>query len=329
MLAWIRLYMPIIFSLRTLQPTLSLSFIALSRSCAGRRSLSMTGHPTLFGPNASKSSSNASGVEEVHILPYDTSKGIQGHTKVLHLIRHAEGYHNVNSNYQDISNLDARLTAAGIEQCRTLSTRIQQATDAGCPLKDLAANTDLVVTSPLTRCVQTALLTLEPILRARRIPVVAIESLRETVNFNCDRRRPLSELSTEFKNVDFSNVETDHDEIWEASVRRHGCDETYTDHRESAQLHVVADRGREFFRWLRSRPEEHVTVCTHSAFLRCILHYGLDGGVPLQVPQHLDTRRDKTELPVVRYGDFEKTRALRADFANCELRSMVVHFPSK
>ena len=130
------------------------------------------------------------GREDVHIYPYGT-EDLKGNVKVLHLIRHAEGHHNVNQEYRDIRNMDASLTPKGIEQCRQLSQRIQQAaaSAASCPLSDLAGNTDLIVTSPLTRCIQTTLMALDSVIHTRRPPIVAHESIRETVNYNCDRRR--------------------------------------------------------------------------------------------------------------------------------------------
>ena len=274
--------------------------------------------------------------ESVHIYPYGT-EDLKGNVKVLHLIRHAEGHHNVNQEYRDIRNLDARLTLTGIEQCRELSQKIQQAAAAAAaaepssPLSDLAGKTDLIVTSPLTRCIQTTLVALSAVIRERQPPVIAHESIRETVNYNCDRRRSVTELSREFGTIDFSGIETDHDGVWDAYVERLGGDETWTRHRESAELHVVAERGSQFFQWLQSRPERHVTVCTHSAFLRCILHYGLGTGVPWQPEQLLDDRNDNKSVPVVRYcgGDEAANSWLRSDYANCEIRSMIVHFPPK
>ena len=43
--------------------------------------------------------------------------------RVLHIVRHAEGTHNVNRAYREIENLDARLTPLGEEQCLRLSDR--------------------------------------------------------------------------------------------------------------------------------------------------------------------------------------------------------------
>jgi broad specificity phosphatase PhoE len=289
----------------------------------------------------------------VHIYPYGTTSFDPNipykATKMLHLIRHAEGTHNVNQRYRDIANLDARLTERGIQQCRALSNRIRDAAAGGrsgscSPLSDLATETDLIVTSPLTRCIQTTLLSLDHAINksdpsnstttnSKSPPVVLVyESVRETVNFNCDRRRDMRHVMRDFDHagIDFSHIASREDAIWDAYVDQLGCDQTWTQHRESAELHVVADRGRDFFQWLSHRPERHVVVCTHSAFLRCIKNFGLDDTVPHQPPQILvnDTTcvcRD----PVLQFrGDDAFRQSMRSDYANCELRSMVVAFPA-
>jgi broad specificity phosphatase PhoE len=256
---------------------------------------------------------------------------------VLHVVRHAQGFHNVNQEYRDIVNLDARLTELGVEQCRQLANRIRQA-DPNSPLASLASSLQLVVTSPLTRCIQTALLSLRDVLscssRDNTIPVLAHELIRETVNYNCDRRRHVNELTNEFgHHVDFSEMDDGtnvHDPIWESYVQDLGDDETYTDHRESGELHVVAERGRRFFEWLAKRPEEHVLICSHAAFLRCLWNFGLSEEVPLQPPQTLDKREDPAKNhPVVEFIGGELFEgSLRRDYENCELRSMVIAFPN-
>jgi len=80
--------------------------------------------------------------------------------KVLHLIRHAEGRHNVacpeRCEYKLPSHWDASLTPRGVEQCRQLAKRIRSG-EAGNEIRN---NVDCVVISPMTRCLQTAMLSL-------------------------------------------------------------------------------------------------------------------------------------------------------------------------
>lgn len=273
--------------------------------------------------NASTMSQDPTSIS-VHIHPFDR-KDIESiekdaNKKSLHFIRHAQGFHNVNKRYRDYQNLDARLTDYGLQQCHTLSRELQS---TGL----LHSSSDiLIVTSPLTRCLQTTMYSLDSLLKDKRPPIVALESVRETVNYNCDRRRSISELSMEFPMVDFGHIESDPDPIWDHYERQLGDDCDYTLHRESAELHVVADRGRDFFQWLARQPQSHVLVCTHSAFLRCIKNYGY--GVPHKPEQLLDDRTvpDKEDRPVLHYSNEAHGSSMKAEYANCELRSMTASF---
>jgi broad specificity phosphatase PhoE len=327
---------------RFIRPGASFSFLALPAAASrpGHQKLAMTatdlsGTSQLSTDPSKLPVTESSKGSSVTIYPYDfDQRSLTGGTvKVLHLIRHAQGFHNVEQDYRALANLDARLTPLGIDQCQQLAQRIQQAAATRTtPLADLAQHVDLIVTSPLTRCVQTTLWSLGQVSRERGAPIVAHDSIRETVNFNCDRRRSISELRAEYPLVDFAHVPTNDDALWQASVDRLGNDVTWTQHRESSQLHSVADRGRAFFAWLATRPERHVAVCSHCAFLRCILHYGHTNEVPGQPPQILDDRPDKVQnRPVVEYRGFsvEEQQAFQSDFTNCELRSVVAHFPKR
>ena len=81
------------------------------------------------------------------------------------------------SPYRSVEHFDAPLTHVGEQQCARLAAGTVAA------LK----NVQLVVTSPMTRAVQTALLTCTA-QQAAGVPFVALESVRETVNYVCDCR---------------------------------------------------------------------------------------------------------------------------------------------
>jgi len=74
----------------------------------------------------------------------------------------------------------------------------------------------MVVTSPLTRCVQTALISFPALaaMPSEACPFVAHESVRETVNFTCDARRAISAIAADFPRVDFAHCPDDHDAVW-------------------------------------------------------------------------------------------------------------------
>ena len=248
------------------------------------------------------------------------------HVKVIHFIRHAEGQHNVHRNYNDVCNFDARLTFKGIEQCEAFSMAMKwERSNANSSVKHQNHSLcDLIVTSTLTRCLQTAELCF-PNLRGQ-VPWVANDLIRETVNHICDKRRPISEVSAEFPFVDFANVKEDEDELWNRYETRLGPH--WTNSRESAELYQVANRGRMFVNWLCQRAERNVVVCSHSAFFRCIVGWGQAGGVYRLPAQTLDDRHEpKPDIPIFNYfGDESFEQQMRADFRNCELRSFVIAY---
>ena len=252
----------------------------------------------------------------VDIYPYSLRDEIASQFptshKIVHIVRHAEGTHNVNEDYRSERQLDARLTEKGVQQCEELAKQRWNRSH------DTANN--LVITSTMTRCVQTALLSFPSIKT-----FIAHESLRETVNFVCDKRRSVTEIAKDYPMVDFTAVMDDEDPIWRAYEERLG--NAWEHPRESADLVNVAARGRTFFRFLQdSCPAKEVIVCTHSAFLRCILNWGY--GVPMKPPQTLGGEDEPH--PVVRYcGDKDWEEQMRASYENCELRSMVVVFPGE
>lgn len=323
--------------------------------------------------------------------------------KMIFLVRHAEGTHNVNRDYKSVEQLDARLTPLGVQQCEGLQNELLGwKLDRGDGRNRDVGNDDsswesisntcytecdefendsngnrlhranlhylvdgnslddiYVLTSTMSRCIQTALLSFEFLRQERpsnskhhdrcQVPFVALEALRETVNYNCDRRKPISELALDYPQVDFSNCPDDEDCIWNTyqnriqdllsisldSNERSEEDITRWDgHMESAELHAVAKRGNEFLDFLQRVPQSKIVVCTHSAYLRCILNWGQYGGVPRMMEQRLDDRpiEDKTRDDAIPLFDFcsmdsdEGTvisfeEYMREDYANAELRS--------
>jgi len=185
--------------------------------------------------------------------------------KRVFFIRHAEGTHNVaerdttrvpkssilleaNSGMQ---HWDARLTPHGEAQCAQLKASIRGNTVWGY---DKPLNLDLVVVSPLTRTLQTAVLSLGVPGSPGAPPFIANELCRERIaDFTCDGRRGLSELKEEFPGVDFSLVTSDEDLAFQTQ--------------KEDDLKCQA-RGRRFLQWLCGRPEIHIAVVTHSVFLK-------------------------------------------------------------
>jgi len=184
---------------------------------------------------------------------------LQERCKRVFFIRHAEGTHNVaerNSTFTPKENVllaentgmehwDARLTPKGEAQCAALKASIRGEGVWGYA-KPL--NLDLVVVSPLTRCLQAAVLSLGYPSGAQAPPFLCTELCRERVaDFMCDGHRPKSALAAEYPGVDFALLETEEDELFK----------TMKEDDAACQA-----RGRAFLQWLCGRPEIHIAVLT-------------------------------------------------------------------
>ena len=224
----------------------------------------------------------------------------------IHFIRHAEGHHNVATREAGGSNdpllrgdrpaaecalYDARLTPAGVEQCRALRRRLRA--------DGKLSSFDLVVVSPFTRTLETAMHVFgeppaggedgaPPTLDAGVAYVVREECRERWGLYVCDGRRPMREITADralAAGFDFSGVADDDDA-------------RYEDAREPDD--ACCARAARFLEWLSRRPEKRIAVVTHSSFLRHLLMQFGDGLSP---------------------ADAE---ALRAPVGNCELRSVVL-----
>ncbi|MFS7949287.1 putative histidine phosphatase superfamily, clade-1 [Helianthus anomalus] len=229
-------------------------------------------------------------------------------SKTIHLVRHAQGVHNV-AGENDLTAFlseelfDAHLTPHGWKQVDNLRKHVHAS--------GLFKNIELVVVSPLLRTMQTAVgafggeatafgidvlpLMAEntgnsnrPAFSSLNCPrFIAMELCREDTGINpCDRRRSISEYKPMFPAIDFSLIETDRDVWWSPKTREKPED-------------VVA-RGLKFMKWLLTREEKEIAVVSHGGFLFHTLGaYGDDCHPTL-----------KKEMSIL--------------FNNCELRSMVI-----
>lgn len=228
--------------------------------------------------------------------------------KTLHLVRHAQGIHNVDGDknykaYLSPEYFDAHLTPLGWQQVDNLRKHVHAS--------GLLKKIDLVITSPLLRTMQTAVgvfggegytdrMDLLPLMVANAgnsgrsaisslncPPIIAVELCREHLGVHpCDKRRNISDYQFLFPAVDFSLIESDEDVLWQANVR-----ETKEE---------VAARGMKFMNWLWTRKEKEIAIVTHSGFLfHTLTAFGNDchPSVKIEICKH---------------------------FANCELRSMVI-----
>ncbi|KAH8816068.1 phosphoglycerate mutase family protein-like protein [Xylogone sp. PMI_703] len=185
---------------------------------------------------------------------------------ILHLVRHAQGYHNLNTENHALR--DPLLTPHGRSQCETLSSVFPyhaQITD--------------IVASPLRRTIYTALLSFPEEVSSRGIPVVALPEVQETSDLPCDTGSDPEVLKNEFGMGE-----------WDGKVELGLVKEGWNDKTASSKWAPVATKidarareARVFLRELgRKRAKElvrqgvvadekdaepHIVVVTHGGFL--------------------------------------------------------------
>jgi len=118
-------------------------------------------------------------------------------------------------------------------------------------------------------------------------PILALEVARDRNGVRPpDMRRNVSEYQTLFPTIDFSQIESEEDNLWRPDVRE-------------SEEEILA-RGLEFMKWLWKRPEKEVAVVSHGIVLQHML-YVFANDCDLSIRHELCKR-----------------------FANCEIRTVVI-----
>ena len=225
-------------------------------------------------------------------------------TKLLFLIRHAQGVHNYAAGvhgveaYKKWEYEDARCACVccGGELGRAArltlvlprldATGEAQAARLQAEFAKSGVKLDVVLCSPLTRTLQTATISF----KHSRVPIVVVEALREAYGAHpCDRRRPRAVLEKEFPSVDMRYLAAGEDSLW-TKVRETyvlgwtrwlawfaggpGADVSLV---RRASYPSVVKRASAFVDFLQQLPAEtkNVAVVTHGVFLDCLLKYCL------------------------------------------------------
>ncbi|KAK2981712.1 hypothetical protein RJ640_005964 [Escallonia rubra] len=180
--------------------------------------------------------------------------------KTIHLVRHAQGIHNVEGEkdhkaYLSPELLDAQLTPLGWQQVDNLRKHVHAS--------GLSKKIELVIVSPLLRTMQTAVGVFggEGYSDGIDVPPLMV------ANAGNSSRAAISSLNCPpFIAVELCRehlIESDDDNLWKADVRERNED--------------LAARGMKFLNWLWTRKEKEIAVVTHSGFLIHTLNaYGND-----------------------------------------------------
>ncbi|KAK8144665.1 hypothetical protein G3M48_005515 [Beauveria asiatica] len=202
----------------------------------------------------------------------------------VHLIRHAEGTHNLSAANYSIH--DPGLTARGEQQARDLAARITELQADG------GADIDLVLASPLRRTLTTALAGFAPQLaRKRPAAIYAWPDVQEVSALPCDCGSALAAVQKEFGRelVNYDIVENG----WELKQGKYANTEP-----------AVTARAQAAREWLRKQPHKDIAVFSHG----CLLHFLTDDWEGTDSPQ--GTSWDKTELRSFTFSSEEKDDAV-------------------
>ena len=174
-------------------------------------------------------------------------------TKSVYFVRHGEAEHNIRPRPWGRELIDAPLTKTGREQA---ASSLEEATRA------LDGTLELVIVSPMTRALQTALLGFKAFAERADFPFLCLEACRERFGVNLpDKRRSTAAVAAEFPRVDFSMIETADDSLFSDDVR------------ESSE--ALSRRADAFLEMLHARPEQHIAVVCHSSFLCALCNAAL------------------------------------------------------
>jgi broad specificity phosphatase PhoE len=196
--------------------------------------------------------------------PLGTNHGNQTAVKLVHFVRHGQGFHNLMADtfttagkqwtqfqagpdnpYTMPELLDSPLTNKGRQQAAALQQSMTQEEDFPSP--------QMVVVSPMCRTLQTAILAFAHLIQSAT-PFVAHEMAREECGVHlCDQRRSKSQQMLEFPYVNFDLLSSELDPL-------------YQEHTRETKLQV-ADRIYQFLQWLEQSPSDVLAVVSHSGWL--------------------------------------------------------------
>ena len=199
--------------------------------------------------------------------------------KRLFFIRHGEAQHNIawykygEKAYYMKEITDPKLTNTGDSQALHLGNNF---TDIN--------NIELVITSPLMRCLQTS----TNIFHGHNIQMIACEEAREFpmgLQY-ANKRSNKSLLRKEFPHVNFINLKTDEDKLWNSE--------------RLETLEELNARTENFYDYIKKRPEKNIAIVSHSTFIMNALYNNIDED------HEMELNHCYPYLKVIKETDFEK-----------------------
>lgn len=188
--------------------------------------------------------------------------------KNLYFIRHGESLHNAQilakdgALSEDLRYMDASLTQTGIQQASALKKKL-----AGITL-------DLLVSSPLTRAIQTSLYATNGL--KVKSPIVT-ELCAERLSYVCDIGSSTFTLSKRFPLLQFDHLSPSNAWWWVPNYVPSNLASDKTSYRFLIQ-HGAREpnshfykRVSQFWTWIDERPEQNIAVFAHGTFLKALI----------------------------------------------------------
>ncbi|KAF1809317.1 phosphoglycerate mutase-like protein [Eremomyces bilateralis CBS 781.70] len=171
----------------------------------------------------------------------------------IHFVRHGQAFHNLSADLYHLP--DPLLTPLGKRQCEELRNTFPH-----------HASISIIISSPLTRCLQTSVLAFPATISLHPRPIVAQPLLQETSHLPCDTGTAFPLLLGGLPNllgisaarVDLSHL-TDHEWLDKRANGPHGT--------SGKSLEARAKSARQWLRMLRNKGHTDVAVVCHAGFL--------------------------------------------------------------
>lgn len=172
--------------------------------------------------------------------------------KTIHIVRHAQGFHQLPRDHPNALVRDPSLTAHGNEQSKQFNQQFPY-----------HSRTDLLCASALRRTIQTASLAFAPEVQ-RGLRILALADAQESSDAPCDTGSDMFKLVSEFgETLDVSLLQ----EGWYEKKGINGTSEE-----------AVRERAARLRRFLRGRPENDIVLVSHGTFAHYITeHVDLKG----------------------------------------------------
>lgn len=253
----------------------------------------------------------------VMLMSLSKNRLMSAATKDLYLLRHGQATHNPRAeaarangcSFDDFlelmrqdDSLDSELTALGREQARSVFEK--HGSNRHFRL------IDLVVSSPLSRTMQTADLAvpLDQVTSNR----VCYEDFREINGLLLNaQRKSLTDIRKTFPAWNLEHLEHEEDILWT---------------KELESNESCAERGYQGLQWVLGRPEEKILVCAHGGILRFVMAEHamvevVDGRKNSTIAKNESETKDAD-------ANADAPRTADQRFENCELRRYRIQWGS-